>query len=98
MFCRSQWLVFATADIVVSGHGAGLVNMFACAPSTRIVYLPVQQLQDPCYVYQAAALDLPMIVVPAMSSRYRGSYPALTDDLVAMVLRAVAEAVAWRIY
>ncbi len=78
------------ASLIVGPHGAGLTNMIACHPGTRVVEVADLSFPNPNFYALACALDHPYSIIGAASI---GDGHLLRRDLVADV-PAVYDAVA----
>ena len=79
--------------MIVGAHGAGLANMLACAPHTRVVMFPTDPHIDHQFNYLATALDLQMWMIPAVRSRLgHGPMVNLTAALVDLIIDGISVA------
>jgi len=54
---NEQAKLFAQADIIIAGHGAGLSNIVFCGPGTRIIEIMPPRWMAPCFMSLAVAAD-----------------------------------------
>lgn len=74
-----QAKLFASAQVIVAQHGAGLVNLSFCKKRTQVVELFPSFCAPRCFEDLAKTLDLPYKGIHCLKKGAEGNY--LTDDL-----------------
>jgi hypothetical protein len=85
--------LFASADILVAAHGAGLANIAFCAPGTAVVEVKGDQWDSPIFEDVSRAIGLRHRAVPAGRTVSSPIVPAIERHIevdVELVLETVA--------
>lgn len=89
---HEQLLMFATADIVVGSHGAGLANIVVARPGTPVVFFPLYPHVDRTFGHLCTALDLPQWIVSDVNSYYYGTFGDLSRSQIDLIVTTIQKA------
>ncbi|EGD77912.1 hypothetical protein PTSG_09547 [Salpingoeca rosetta] len=91
---HEQLAMFATADLILGSHGAGLSNVVVAKPNTPVVFFPLKPHVDRTFGHLCTALNLPQWVLSDVSSYYYGNFGDLSTLQIKAIVRTAKKAYA----
>lgn len=82
--------LFSRAEMIISPHGAGLVNMMYAPANASVVYFPLKSMVDQHFARLAAVLGFSLHPVSDMNAFYSGTYFA-TEHSVQATAKVIRE-------
>ncbi|CEO99054.1 Glycosyltransferase 61 catalytic domain-containing protein [Plasmodiophora brassicae] len=87
-----QVALFASAELVIGPHGAGLSNIVFARDGCDLVYFPTNPMVDNCFAHLAAAVNARLHPVDAVTAYYFGPYH-LDDAKIQAVVDTVTRVI-----
>ncbi|CEO99059.1 hypothetical protein PBRA_007173 [Plasmodiophora brassicae] len=87
-----QVALFASAELVIGPHGAGLSNIMFARDGCDLVYFPTNPMVDNCFAHLAAAVNARLHPVDAVTAYYFGPYH-LDDAKIQAVVDTVTRVI-----